>query len=362
MSERLVAARALLEARRLDAVLVSDPTDVRYLSGFRGDDTLLLVSRDAAFICTDSRYFEQARDEAGGFELVRSEGGDLLVADALAAWRSRATTAAGGPRLGFQGDVLVYAGYRRLRRAFDGRLVNLGARVSALRRVKDAGELALLRRAAAITEEALEAVVAGGLAGRSERDVAWAIEVAVHEAGGEGLAFPTIVAAGPHGALPHAIPGDTRIARGDLVVIDMGARLDGYNSDITRTVAVGSVSDEARSVYEVVLRAQLAGLAAVREGVLCRAVDGAARRVIDEAGYGERFGHGTGHGVGLEIHEQPRVARRGGDRLVAGTVVTVEPGVYLEGRFGVRIEDTLAVTVDGCERLTRSTKELRVVD
>ncbi len=362
MSRRLAAARALLEARGLDAVIVSDPADVRYLSGFRGDDTLLLVSGDAALLCTDSRYWAQAGDEAGHFELVRSEGGDALVADLLAAWAARPSGAAAAPRLGFQGDVLAYTGYRRLRRAFAGRLVNLGARVSALRRVKDDGELDLMRRAAAIAEHALEAAVAGGLAGRSEREVAWAIEAAVHAAGGDGLAFPTIVAAGPHGALPHAIPGNALIAHGDLVVIDMGARLEGYNSDITRTVAVGTVSDEARHVYDVVLQAQLAGLGAVRDGVLCRTVDGAARGVIDEAGYGERFGHGTGHGVGLEIHEQPRVGRRSGDRLASGTVITVEPGVYLEGRLGVRIEDTVAVTDDGCERLTRSPKELRVVE
>ena len=361
MSDRLARLRRLLTARDLDAVLVSEPADVRYLSGFCGDEAVLLLSRHAAFIGTDSRFWAQVAAEVAGLELVRSEGGEALVADLLAAWDATGGPEGGSRRLGFQGDVLAYSGYRRLRHRFDGRLVNVGARVGALRVVKDSDELQAMRRAAAIAEEALEAAVAGGLAGRTEREVAWAIEAAVHRAGGDDLAFPTIVATGPHGALPHAIPGDAVMAPGDLVVIDMGARLDGYHSDITRTFAVGEVDDDARAVYEVVLRAQLAGLAAVRDGVACRGVDAAARHVIEDAGYGASFGHGTGHGVGLEIHEQPRVGRLSGDRLASGAVITVEPGIYLEGRYGVRIEDTVVVTDGGCERLTVSAKGLRVV-
>ena len=184
----------------------------------------------------------------------------------------------------------------------------------------------------------------------------------MHAAGAEAPAFATIVAAGPQGALPHAIPGERVIADGDLVVIDMGARLDGYHSDITRTFGVGRLDAGQRAVYEVVEAAQLAGLEAARSGVAARAVDAAARDVIEAAGYGASFGHGTGHGVGLEIHEGPRVGRRSRDRLLPGMVVTVEPGIYLEGRYGVRIEDTLVVTADGHERLTLFAKELRIVD
>ena len=361
MTERLAALRRLLNARGLDAALVSDRADIRYLSGFRGEDVVLIVSAEQALICGDSRFWAQIEAEAPGFTLVRSEGGDTLTVDALAAWAAADTRDERERSLGFQGTVVPYAGYRGLRRRFAGRLRDLGEALSALRVVKDADELRIMRAAAALADAALDTVVAQGLRGRSEADIAWAVEQAVHAAGAEAVAFPTIVAAGPHGALPHAIPGDRVIADGDLVVIDMGARLDGYHSDITRTFGVGRLGAEQRAVYEIVRTAQLAGLEAVRGGSACRAVDAAARDVIAAAGYGEHFGHGTGHGVGLEIHEGPRVGRRSRDRLRPGMVVTVEPGIYLEGRFGVRIEDTLVVTGDGCERLTLSPKELRVV-
>lgn len=361
MSQRVAALRRLLLERKLDAALVSNAADVRYLSGFRGDEALLLVSPGQALICADSRFWTQIEGEVAGFELVRSEGGAALAADALAAWAAADGRGDGERRLGFQGDVMSYAGHRRLRRGFAGRLVNLGARVSALREVKDEAELRLLRAAAAIADAALETVVAQGLRGRAESEVAWAVEQAVRGGGAEAVAFATIVAAGPRGALPHANPTDAAIGDGDLVVIDMGARLDGYHSDITRTFAVGRADGEQRAVYDIVLAAQNAGLEAVRGGVEARVVDAAARGVIETAGYGERFGHGTGHGVGLEIHEAPLVNRRGRERLAPGMVVTVEPGIYLEGRFGVRIEDTVVVTAGGCERLTLFAKELRVV-
>lgn len=361
MNERLSALRRLLLERSLDAALVSDPADVRYLSGFRGDEALLVVGRRCAYVVADSRFWAQIAAEVTGFELVRSAGGAGLVSDALAAWTAAGDADESELRLGFQGDVVAYSSYRRLRRAFAGRLVNLGARVSALRTVKDDDELRVLRAAAAIADAALETVVGQGLRGRTESDVAWAVEQALRAGGAEAVAFPTIVAAGPRGALPHAIPGEAVVGDGDLVVIDMGARLEGYHSDITRTFAVGRVRAEERAVYEIVLAAQLAGLSAVRDGVECRAVDAAARGVIDAAGYAESFGHGTGHGVGLEIHEQPRVNRDSRRRLAPGMVVTVEPGIYLEGRCGVRIEDMVVVTAGACERLTLFAKELRVV-
>jgi Xaa-Pro aminopeptidase len=355
VTSRLAGVRGLLDALALDAVVVSAAVDVRYLSGFRGEDAVLVVSRDEALICSDSRFWAQIREESPGFELVKTEE---LLDDALRVVGERC-----GPTawLGFQGGHLSYAAHRRVRRRFAGRLRNVGDRVSDLRQVKEAGEVECLRRAAAVTDGALAAAIAGGLEGRTEAEVAWAIECAVREGGGEGSAFAPIVATAERGALAHAIPGERRLARGDLVVIDCGARVEGYCSDITRTVAIGSAGEEERTVYGVVLAAQSAGRAAVRAGVGGRAVDEAARAVIRAAGHGDAFGHGTGHGVGLEVHEKPRLGKRRGDPLAAGMVCTVEPGIYLEGRFGVRIEDTVLVTATGCETLTHLPRELRTV-
>ncbi len=356
---RLARCRALLASSRLDAVIVSAQADVRYLSGFRGEDAALVVGRDAALIVTDSRYYEQVHEEGREFELVGRVGADLL-ADSAFALRERIGA---GLTVGYQARAVSHAAYRALRRAHDGRLRDAGSRVSRLRIVKEAAEVEAIRNAAAIVDLALGVVVGEGLTGRTEREVAWRLVEEYRDRGAEGEAFPAIVAAGDHGAQGHAIPGDRRIKAGDMVVIDTGARVDGYCSDITRTFAARRASKAHRRIYEIVLEAQLAGLAAVRAGAHGRRdVDEAARAVIAAAGHGERFGHGTGHGVGLEVHEAPSLGRTMGDELAAGMVCTVEPGIYLEGDVGVRIEDTVHVTEEGCERLTLYPKELEVVD
>jgi Xaa-Pro aminopeptidase len=358
MNDRVARCRSLLDELGLDGIVVSAPADVCYLSGFRGDDTTLVVGREAVLICTDARYWEQAREEAPGFELVAAVGADLIADTAAAAARDLGAEA----RLGFQGASLSHEQYRRLRRRHRGRLRDVRGTVSRLRAVKDAAEIDVMRRAGALTDEALALVVGRGLVGRSEADVAWDLLAEYHRLGAGGEAFPAIVATGAHGAQAHAIPGKRVIAKGDFVVIDTGARVDGYCSDITRTFAAGEPAADLRRVYDVVLAAQLAGLAAVRHGAHGRDdVDAAARAVIAAAGYGERFGHGTGHGVGLDVHEAPGLGRSRGDRLAAGMVCTVEPGIYLEGLAGVRIEDTVLVTATGGERLTRSPKELQII-
>ncbi|MEI6726950.1 MAG: Xaa-Pro peptidase family protein [Actinomycetes bacterium] len=358
MSGRLERCRMEIVAAGVDAVLVTDPFDVRYLSGFLGDDATLLIGPETALICTDSRFWEQVHEEVDGFELSKVTTSDLLTHSLKAAEEACGSAA----RLGYQGSHLSHAGYRRLRRAFHGALRDVGDRVTRLRAVKDEEEIGVMRRAAAVTDEALAAVVSRGLVGRREADVAWDLQTEYHRLGAEGEAFGAIVAAGDHAAQAHALPGLRVIRAGDLVVIDTGARVDGYCSDITRTFAAGEPDDELRRTYDLVLEAQLAGLGAVRAGAHGRRdVDAAARAVIEAAGSGGRFGHGTGHGVGLEVHEAPLLGRTRGDALEAGMVCTVEPGIYVEGLAGVRIEDTVLVTAGGGERLTRYPKELLVV-
>ena len=358
MNDRLDRCRALLQELRVDGVLVTDPVDVRYLSGFRGDDATLVIGADAALLCADSRFWEQVHEEVREFELNKVTSTPLLAHSVAAAAEVLGPDAG----LGYQAAQLSHAAYRRLRREHHGRLRDVRQSVTLLRAVKDEDEIAVMRRAGAVTDEGLAAVVSRGLVGRSERDVAWDLQAEYHRLGAEGEAFGAIVAAGDHGAQAHALPGERIIRAGELVVIDTGARVGGYCSDITRTYAAGEPDGELRRVYDVVLAAQLAGLAAVRAGAHGRDdVDAAARAVIEEAGFGERFGHGTGHGVGLEVHEAPSLGRTRGDRLEVGMVCTVEPGIYLEGLAGVRIEDTVLVTPDGAERLTTSSKELLIV-
>jgi Xaa-Pro aminopeptidase len=355
-------AQRLAEAvagRELDALLVTDLVNLRYVSGFTGTNGLALVGAGedgVRVFVTDFRYVERAAEEVQGFEQRRG-GRDLFdsVAEALPAKRPL--------RLGFDDAHLPVRRHRELGAALgdDVELVPAGGMVEDLRRVKDSGELQRIRAAAALADEAFNAMLARGLTGRTERAVALDLEDEMRHRGASAPSFPSIVAAGPHGALPHAEPRDVEIEAGTLVVIDFGALVDGYCSDCTRTVATGELDGEAGEVYALVQRAQQAGLDAVRAGPSGREVDAAAREVIEEAGHGDEFGHGLGHGVGLEVHEAPRLAKSDDSALQAGNVVTVEPGVYLSGRFGVRIEDLVVVTEDGAEVLSSVDKGLITV-
>lgn len=343
-----------LRERGLDALLVTDLVNLRWLTGFTGTNGAALVSADERLFLTDFRYTEQAAAQVGdGFEIVRA-GRDLLgeLAARLPAGRA-----------GFDdAHVTVKAHARLVEKA--GAAVELVAAdglCEALREVKDAGELERIAAAAELATAAFEQTIAAGLAGRTERALALDLEHAMRLAGAEDPSFPSIVAAGPHGALPHAVPRDVAIPSGVLVTIDWGARLDGYCSDCTRTLASGPVGAREREVYELVLEAQEAALAAVVPGAGCASVDGVAREIIAAGGHGERFGHGLGHGVGLEVHEGPRLAKGAAGTLVADSVVTVEPGVYLPGELGVRIEDLVVVEGAGPRVLTGFAKTLTEV-
>jgi Xaa-Pro aminopeptidase len=349
-------ADRLAEALEVDAFLVTDLTNVRYLTGFTGSNGMAVVGRDLRRFITDFRYTEQAGSEVEGFEVEQAPAEfNAALADG---WPQ-------GPlRLGFEDDRVSVRRHARLREVLPERveLVAAGGAVEALRAVKDAGEIARIRAAAELADAVYRMLREQGLVGRTEREVALAIENEMRRLGAEGPSFDSIVASAERGALPHAQPSDAAIPRGTLVTLDIGARLDGYCSDCTRTWATGDLPDDLAEAYELVHRAQLAALAAVRPGPEGREVDAVARDIIEAAGHGDHFGHGLGHGVGMEVHEAPRLARTAEGALVAGMVVTVEPGVYLPGRGGVRIEDLVVVTEDGNSVLSGTTKDLLVVE
>jgi Xaa-Pro aminopeptidase len=360
MSDRTERLLARLPEFEVDLMVVSDLTNVRYLTGYTGSNGLVLVGGSRRDFFTDFRYVEQAAAEVDAGYERHTVSLDLLEATV----ELIAAGANGIPRVGFEDEHMTVKQYDKLGEKLGERatLVGVSGLVEGLRRVKDAEEVARVAAAAEMADAALRRIVGEGLEGRTERDVALALEQDMRRRGASSPSFDTIVAAGPNGALPHAKPRDVEIRRGDLVVSDWGGVLDGYCSDCTRTFSIGEPSPEARRVYELVLEAQLAGLHAVRAGVGGRAVDDTARAIIDRAGHGEHFGHGLGHGVGIEVHEAPRLSQRSSDELVAGNIVTVEPGIYLPGKFGVRIEDLVAVTDQGCDVLTSLSKELTVVE
>ncbi len=348
-----------LEARGAAALVVTHPPSVRYLTGYIGSNGIAVLSGRGTTLLTDGRYAVSARAQVDdGVEVVIGTR-DLLRETAVAA----AELTDPGDRVAVESVHMSIAQGDRLR----GLLAEAagGARemapeagiVEPVRAVKEPDEIDAVRRAALVADRALERVVARGLAGRTERDVAWALLEAFRDEGAEGPSFDVIVAAGPNGARPHAVPGDEVIPGDALVVIDLGAVVDGYCSDMTRTVILGDPGEDLLRAYAVCLDAQRAALAAVRPGIGCADLDAVARDVIDAAGFGEAFGHGLGHGVGLEIHEGPRLGREAPGVLEPGMVVTIEPGIYVEGRGGVRIEDLVVVTDDGCEVLSGAPKD-----
>jgi len=350
-----------LAAAELDAMLVTDLVNVRYLSGFTGSNAALLVRADdeTPVLATDGRYLTQAAQQSPDAEIVIERAcGPHLAARAAAD---------GVRRLGFESHVVTVDNYAILQRTTpDVEFIRAAGTVEVLREVKDAGELALLRLACEAADSALlELVETGGLRpGRTEKEVGRELESRMLDHGADGISFETIVATGPNSAIPHHRPTDALLAAGDFVKIDFGALVCGYHSDMTRTFVLAPVAQWQRDVYELVATAQRAGREALAPGAILKDVDGASRQVIADAGYAENFGHGLGHGVGLEIHEAPGISASAPGTLLGGSAVTVEPGVYLPGRGGVRIEDTLVVGSDDSrapELLTRFPKELAVL-
>jgi Xaa-Pro aminopeptidase len=334
-----------LQERLEQPLLVTNPVNVIYLVGFDSSNAALLVERDRVRLFTDFRYLQAARavEDAETVQTKRNLIGEL--AELLT-----------GP-VGFEASNLTYASYETMKRGTLEPVPTYGV-VEQLRAVKDEGELDALRRACAITDRVFERLIELPFVGRAEREVAWDLAQLFHEEGGDGMAFDSIVGSGPTGSRPHARAGDRTIRSGELVVIDTGTTIDGYASDYTRTFATGPLDGEAKEVYETVLLAQQTALDGIRAGLSGVDADSLARSVIDGSAFAGAMGHGLGHGLGLDVHESPRLSTESSDVLEPGNVVTVEPGIYLDGRFGVRIEDDVVVTNDGIENMTGFRKDL----
>ena len=357
---RVPRLRARLGEAGCDALLVTRMVNIRYLTGFTGSAALLLVTPDDLLFVTDGRYRDQSALE------LREAGVDAAIRVGLTAGSQKEIVqeaAAGIERLGLEAAAVTWAQQRKFDGEWfpDAELVATESMVEELRKVKDPGEVERMAEAARIADEALARVRHRLAEGPTEQEFALELDFEMRRGGASSPSFDTIVAAGPNGAKPHHRPSSRRIEAGELIVLDFGAIVDGYCSDMTRTLCVGEpASATARRMVEVVAESQRAGVDAVRAGAEGKAVDETCRNVIAEAGWADAFLHSTGHGVGLEIHEEPRVASTSTDTLAAGHVVTVEPGVYLPEHGGVRIEDTVVVTDDGCIVLTNATKELSV--
>lgn len=354
MAERLKKIRELLDQKNIDAIIITNPVNRRYLSGFDGTAGVLLISHDNAYLVTDFRYIDQAAAQAPLFTIQRWRE-DLykslapLIEDA------------GWIRLGFESKHVVYSNYGEMSDKLSIELIPLDETAEKLRVIKSDAELEILRRGAEVTDRAFEYLLSLIKPGVSEKEVALGLEIYLLQNGAEERSFRFIVASGKRGAMPHGIASEKLIGKGDLVTVDFGAIFEGYTTDITRTVAIGAIDERGREIYDIVYKAQEESRAAVKAGMQCSKVDAVARDIISEAGYGDYFGHGLGHGVGLETHEQPVLNPHSKTILEPGMVTTVEPGIYLPDWGGVRIEDMVHVTGSGPDLLTKSTRELIIL-
>lgn len=357
--DRLNRIRAAIDEREeIDALLITDPHNRRYASGFTGSNGWLLISARHARLATDFRYLDQAADQSPGFEVVQMKG-------KMEEWLPSFIEPANAAKLGFESAHLSFAAHAKLHEEIGKlsakpELVPVSGILEPIRAEKDEPELDAMRRAAKLSDDALAHVLALARPDWTERRLAWEIELYARTHGADAMAFDSIVAAGPEGARPHARPREEPLGEGRPIVIDMGARVDGYCSDMTRTVVLGRPDDEFKAVYDIVLAAQETAAQMIEPGMACSDAHQLAQQVIDDAGYGERFGHGLGHGVGLQIHEHPHIGKTSEDILAEGMVVTIEPGIYLPEWGGVRIED-MGVIADGAFHSFTSSPKHRMI-
>ena len=355
MSYRLEKLRSTLAEKDLDALVVSMPENRRYMSGFSGSAGYLVVSAAEAFLATDFRYVEQAGNQAPEFQVLKI-GGEW-------SWLTDLLKETGLKKVGFESNQMTVSTYRQLvevARKLPSpdrpSLIATTGIIEEIRTVKEPVELALLQKAIDVADSAMESVSTSIPPGQTEQEVAWRLEVAMRELGADSISFETIVASGPNGAMPHHRPSDRAINEGEPVVIDMGAMVGGYCSDLSRTICVGEADETFRRIYDIVLGSQLTAIVTVKAGMTGGDADDLSRVVISEAGYGDNFGHSLGHGVGMAVHEFPRVGPKSSHKLSEGMVFTVEPGIYLSGWGGVRIEDIVFLEEKGAKVLSKAHK------
>ncbi len=351
---RIDRVRSLLSLYDVEGIFFFDASNIRYITGFTGTDGALFVDGKRVLLLVDGRYTTQAGNETTGCDIITFRDRTACMADIISDLKLSS--------VGVESTAIVLSNYLALRdRVGKVSLKPLSGKIERIRMVKDGGEIALLRQAAVTAARALEETLEYIKPGITEKDVAVILERKLRQAGGENPSFETIAASGVNSALPHAVPGSRKIQHGDFLTIDYGTISGGYHSDETCTFGIGSLTEKQIAVYDIVKEAHDKAIRAVKPGISCAEIDGIARAHITEAGYGEYFSHGTGHGVGLNVHEPPRVYERSEDVLEEGIVITIEPGIYIPGLWGVRIEDTILVGRDGCEIITKMYKDLRIL-
>jgi len=352
--KRLRKLRTSIAAKGSDGLLLSQPENIRYLSGFTGSSGWLLISGQNAILATDFRYLEQAKGESPDFEIIQ-------IKQELHDWLPGLVFDLGWHKLGFEANFMSYEGYHKLGEAIKTKQINLElvpttGIIEQLRSIKEPEELGFITKAVDLADAAFEQAKAIIRPGMTEKEAAWEIEKILRQEGSEGIAFEIIVASGPNSALPHAQPTEKTICSGEPVLIDMGAKTRGYCSDLSRTLFLGKADKTLREIYNIVLKAQTVAIEGIKSSMTASQVDRLARSVIEQAGYGDAFGHGLGHGVGLAVHEFPRLGLSSSDSLADGMVFTIEPGIYLAGQGGVRIEDMVVLENGKAKVLTRASK------
>ena len=348
--------RSILQDGKVDALLLTSQVSRLYASGYDVAEGVAVIGKQESFYFTDSRYIEVAENNLKGFTVLVTDRENpimTLINTALAQLDAK--------QVGIEEDYLTYGEYLRYKEKLNAELVPSQTEISRFRQIKEDWEIELMCKAQAITDRTFAEMLKVIKPGMTEKELAAELIYSLYRNGAEALSFPPIVVSGPNTSLPHGVPGDRKLQYGDFITMDFGCVFDGYCSDMTRTVALGFVSEEMSRVYDTVLQAQQAGISATKAGVTGKEVDGAARKVIADAGFGEYFGHGYGHSVGLEIHEAPNCNMANDKPLPAGAVCSAEPGIYLPGKFGVRIEDVVVVTEDGCRDITQSPRNLIVI-